>query len=83
MNDKHQDLCFLHHKISCCAHIKQKIERMLFLLSSMHNVETVEDKDTKRRPEAILFYNETKRGVTQLMKCSGAIQLKQRQGDGL
>ena len=27
------------------------------------NVETVEDKDPKRRPEAILFYNETKRGV--------------------
>ena len=62
---------------------KAKNTKNAFLLSSMHNVETVEDKDTKRRSEAILFHNETKRGVTQLMKCSGAIQLKQGQGDGL
>ena len=62
---------------------KVKNTKNAFLLSSMHNVEIVQDKDTKRRPEEILFYNETKRGVTQLMKYSGAIQLKQRQGDGL
>ena len=26
----------------------------------MHIVEAVEDEDLKRRPEAVLFYNETK-----------------------
>ena len=42
---------------------KAKNTNNVFLLSSMHNVETVEDNDPKRRPEAILFDNETKGGV--------------------
>ena len=29
----------------------------------MHNFERVEDEDPKGRPEAILFYNESKGGV--------------------
>ena len=33
------------------------------MLSSIHNVERVEDEDLKRRPEAILLYNETKGGT--------------------
>ena len=42
---------------------KEKNAKNIYLLSSMHNVEGVEEKDPKRRPEAILFYNETKGGV--------------------
>ena len=34
-----------------------------YLPCYQHYVERVEEKDTKRRPEAILFYNETKGGV--------------------
>ena len=29
----------------------------------MHNVDRVDEKDLKKRPEAILFYDETKGGV--------------------
>ena len=42
---------------------KAKKAKNVYLLSSMHNVERVEEKDPKRRPETILFYNETKGGV--------------------
>ena len=44
------------------SYIAQKTKNV-YLLSSMHNVERVEDEDPKRRLEAILFYNETKGGV--------------------
>ena len=48
--------------IMMCSY-KAKKAKNVYLLSSMLNVERVEEKDPKRRTEAILFYNETKRGV--------------------
>ena len=48
--------------IMMCSY-KAKKAKSVYLLSSMHNVERVKEKDPKRRPEATLFYNETKGGV--------------------
>ena len=48
--------------IMMCSY-KAKKAKNVYLLSSMHNVGRVDDGDPKRRPEAILFYNETKGGV--------------------
>ena len=48
--------------ITMCSY-KAKKAKNVYLLSSMHNVERVEEKDSKRPLEAILFYNETKGGV--------------------
>ena len=42
---------------------KAKKAKNVYLLSPMHNVERVKEKDPKRHLEAILFYNETKGGV--------------------
>ena len=42
---------------------KAKKAKNVYLLSSMHNVERVEEKDPKRYPEVISFYNETKGGA--------------------
>ena len=42
---------------------KAKKTKNVYLLSPMHNVERLEDEDSKRCLEAILLYNETKEGV--------------------
>ena len=55
-------LLFVSENILMCSY-KAKKTKNVYLLSSMHNVERVEEKDSKRHPEAILFHNETKGGV--------------------
>ena len=40
-----------------------KKAKNVYLLSSMHDAGRVEAGDPKRRPEAILFYNETKGSI--------------------
>ena len=45
--------------IMMCSY-KAKKAKNVYLLSFMHNVDRVEEKDLKRLPEVILFYNETK-----------------------
>ena len=45
--------------IMICSY-KGKWTKNVYLLSSMRNLERVEDEDSKRHPEEILFYNESK-----------------------
>ena len=66
--------------IMMCSY-KAKKTKNVYLLFSMHNVESVEvQKDALKQ---FYFIMKTKKEFTQLMKCSGAIKLKQCQGHGL
>lgn len=42
---------------------KAKKDKLVLLLSSMHQSATISENDPKRKPEPILFYNSTKGGV--------------------
>ena len=42
---------------------KAKAKNTVYLLSSMHDWKAVRQDDSKKRPEAILYYNSTKGGV--------------------
>ena len=64
------------------SYIAKKIKNV-YLLSSMHNVERVEDEDPKRHVEAILFYNETKGGVDTADEMLRGYSTKATSRDGL
>ena len=51
---------------------KAKMEKDVFLLSSMHTAPVVNENEAKKKPEAILYYNSTKRGVDtadEMLRC--------------
>ena len=68
--------------IIMCSYKAKKIKNV-YLLSSIIMLRDLKMKTPKDALKQFYFIMKPKKALVELMKCSGAIQLKQRKGDGL